>query len=103
MRKKAEKVSNGLVNVPNIDIEYRGFHIVPKRDFGNYPHHNVNTYKKGYVVTQDGMNVMAGATWASSVIEAKVMIDSHIEADGDGDLFWKIMRKKQGLDEYEEV
>lgn len=103
MRKKAETVSNGLVNVPNIDIEYRGFHIKPKRDFGSYPHQNVNTYCKGYVVVQNGCNVIAGGAWASSVIEAKALIDSHIEADGDAELFWKIHREKQGLAEYVEV
>lgn len=101
--KKAEMVFNGLVNVPNINIEYRGFNIVPKRDFGSYPYSNVNTYRKGYVVVKNGVNVIAGASWASSVIEAKAMIDSHIKADGDGDLFWKIHRAKQGRDEYEEV
>lgn len=104
MKKKAEKVHNGLVNVPNIDIEYRGFHIIAKRDFGRYAHHNVNTYRKGYVITNDnGCNVMPGAAWAASVIEAKVMVDTLIEAEGDGALFWEILRAKQGRDEYEEV
>lgn len=103
MRKKVEHVSNGLVNVPNIDIEYKGFHIMPKRDFGGYPYSNVNTIRKGYVVVKDGCNVMPGATWAHSVIEAKEMIESYIEAEGNGDLFWKIHREKQGLGEYEEV
>lgn len=103
MRKKAEFVSNGLVNVPNIDIEYRGYHIIPKLDFGSYPYLNVNTYKKGYVIVKDSMNVMPGATWATSIIEAKEMINSLIESNGDGQLFWEIQRRKQGLEEYEEV
>jgi hypothetical protein len=103
MKKRAEKVFNGICNVPNIDIEYKGFHIIPKRDFGKYPYMNVNTYRKGYVIVQNNVNVMAGATWTSSIVEAKVLIDSHIEANGDSDLFWKIQRSKQGLDEYEEV
>lgn len=101
--KKPEYVFNGLVNVPNINIEYRGFHIIPKRDFGGYPYSNVNVYKKGYVIVKGGCNVMAGATWADSVIVAKAMIDSHIEADGNAELFWKIHRAKQGLDEWSEV
>ena len=101
--KEAEKVHNGLVNVPNIDIEYKGYHIKPKLDFGGYAHKNVNTYYKGYVVVKDGYNAMPGATWSPSVIGAKVMIDTFIEADGDGDVFWKLHRSKQGLDEYKEV
>lgn len=104
MKKEAEYVFNGLINVPNIDIEYRGYHIVPKRDFGGYPFSsNGNTYRRGYVVVQGCVNVMPGATWSSSVIEAKAMIDSYIEADGDNQLFWEIHRKKQGRDEYQEV
>lgn len=102
-RKKVEYVNNGLVNVPDIDIEYRGFRIRPKLDFGSTPYLNVNTYKKGYVVVQDGINPMPGATWSTSVLEAKVMIDVYIEADGDGDTFWKMMREKQGRAEYEDV
>lgn len=103
MKKKAEKVSNGLVMVPKIDIEYRGFHIEAKRDFGNQPFSNVNTYRKGYVVVKNGANIMPGGTWASSIIEAKVMIDTYLEADGNAQLFWDILRRKQGLGEYEEV
>lgn len=103
MKKNAEFVNNGLVNVPNIDIEYKGFHIVPKLDFGSYPYQSVNTYRKGYIAVKNGANAMAGATWAKSIIEAKAMIDSHIEANGDAKLFWSILRSKQGLDEYQEV
>ena len=103
MAKEAELVHNGLVNVPQIDIEYRDFHIVPKLDFGSTPYQNVNTYRKGYVIVKDGVNVMPGATWATSVIEAKVMIDVYIEADGNGEMFWKILRVKQGMCDYEKV
>lgn len=103
MAKKVETVSNGLVQVPNIDIEYRGYHIVPKRDFGSTPWQNVNTYRKGYVVTDGFVNVLPAATWSSSVIEAKAMIDSYIDSNGDSDLFWKLLREKQGRDIYQEV
>lgn len=102
-KKKADLVNNGLVNVPNINIEYKGFHIVPKLDFGKYPHSDVNTYRKGYVVVKSGINVMPGATWASSIIESKEMIESYLEANGNAELFWTIIRRKQGLEEYEEV
>jgi hypothetical protein len=103
VKKKVEFVHNGLVNVPDIKIDYRGFTIQPKRDFGSYPYSNVNTYRKGYVAVKDNLNYMPGATWASSVIEAKAMIDSYIEADGNGQKFWEIHREKQGLGEFEEV
>ena len=91
MRKKAELISNGLVQVPNISIEYRGFTIQPKRDFGSYPYQNVNVYRKGYVCVKDYTNPMAGATWSHTVTGAKIMIDCHIEAEGDGDKFWELM------------
>lgn len=103
MEKRPKFVNNGLVNVPNIEIEYRGFIIKPKLDFGKYPYQGVNTYRKGYVMTKDGYNVMAGATWATSIVEAKSMIDSHLEAEGDPIRFWKIENAKRGLNEYEEV
>lgn len=103
MRKEAELVYNGIVNVPNILIEYKGFEIRQKLDFGGYPYQNVNTYKKGYVVVQDHTNVLAGGTWSKSIIEAKVAIDCHIEAKGDSFLFWKLLNEHQGLGEWEEV
>jgi len=58
---------------------------------------------KGYVVTNGVCNVMPGATWAHSIIEAKVMIDILIEANGNSARFWEILREPQGFAEWEEV
>lgn len=104
MRKKAEMVSNGLMLVPDVVIEYRGFNIVPKRDFWIQPFQNCGgTYKKGYVITDGFCNIMPAATWAHSIIEAKAMIDVFIEADSNSDKFWELLRGRQGLAEWEEV
>jgi hypothetical protein len=104
MRKKPEYVSNGLINVPNITVEYRGYKIVPKRDFGNQPYLvNGCVYKKGYVITDLVCNIMPGATWSHSVIEAKAMIDTLHESIETGKDFWELHRVKQGLMEWEEV
>lgn len=102
--KKFIKVSNGLINVPNIEINYRGYKIIPKRDFGKYPYQNNGcVYSKGYVVTDGTCNVMPGATWSHSVIEAKAMIDTLHESIETGKDFWELHRVKQGLMEWEEV
>lgn len=102
--KKAATVYNGLLNVPDIRIEYQGYTIQPKRDFGGNPYFsNGNVYKKGYIVVQNGMAVMPGATWSASIVEAKAAIDSLIDADGDIEKFWDIMREKQGRTEWSEV
>lgn len=104
MKKKAEYVSNGLINVPNIDIEYRGYHIVPKRDFGNSPFQSAGCiFSKGYIITDGYCNMMPGASWSHDVIGAKVMIDILIEAKESGKDFWDLLREKQGLAEWEEV
>ncbi len=103
-KKKAEMVFNGMINVPNIRIEYRGFTIQPKLDMGKHPwSSNGNTYRRGYVVVRDGYQAMPGATWSENVIGAKVMVDSFIEANEDGQKFWEIMREKQGREEWDEV
>lgn len=102
--KKAAKVSNGLINVPDIRIEYRGYIIKPKRDFGGSPFYvNGNQYSRGYVVTDGSCNVMPGATWSESIIGAKALIDCLIESKETGRDFWDILRETQGLTEWEEV
>lgn len=104
MRKKAPMVGNGLMPVPDIVIAYRGFEIVPKKDFWIQPHQDCGgIYKKGYVVTDGISNVMPGAAWARSVVEAKAMVDALVEAGEDSDKFWQILRERQGLAEWEEV
>ena len=104
MGKKAEMVSNGLIKVPDICVIYQGYQITPKRDFGNTPFLSASgECQKGYVICDDYCNVMPGATWAASVLEAKAMIDCWIEANFDNNKFWELLRERQGLAEWEEV
>ena len=50
-----EMVNNGLMLVPKILVEYRGYRIVPKLDFGRRPFLADGVWvSSGYVVT-DGM------------------------------------------------
>ena len=99
VRKEAEYISNGKRQVPNITIDYKGYKIVPKRDFGNNDPDNA----KGYVITDGRCNIMPGATWSSDVLGAKTMIDIFIEAKNDSDKFWELLRERQGLREWEDV
>jgi hypothetical protein len=104
-RKSVKFVSNGLLNVPDIKIIHLGFVIVPKLDFGNSAYHTKgNIVKRGYVVTDGGsLNVMPGATWFQSVIEARHAIGVLHASRGNAQMFWAMMREAQGLAEYEEV
>ena len=104
LKKKPKYINNGLINVPDIIIEYRGYKIEPKLDFGKYPYQGAGyVCSKGYVVTDGICNVMPGATWSQDVIGAKVMIDTLIESKETGNDFWDLLREKQGLSEWIEV
>lgn len=104
MKKKAESVSNGMILVPNISIEYKGYTIRPKLDMGSTPWlSNGNDYRRGYIVTRNGVQVMPGAAWFSSVIEARVAVDILIQVDGDGSAFWNLWNEYSGRNEYESV
>ena len=71
MKKQAEMVRNGMISVPNISIEYKGFTIRPKLDMGSTPWLvNGNEYRRGYIVTRNGIQIMPGGAWFTSVIEA---------------------------------
>jgi hypothetical protein len=90
-----EMVNNGLMLVPKILVEYRGYRIVPKLDFGRRPFLiNGVWVSSGYVVTDGMCNVMPGAAWAESVPEAQAMIDAFVEAAGDAQRFWEVMRSR---------
>lgn len=81
-----------------------GYIIQAKRDFGEHGFFtNGLKIKKGYVVTDGNVNVMPGATWFKSVIEARVAIDVFIEVEHDADSFWERLRDLQGLSQYQEV
>jgi hypothetical protein len=75
--------------------EYAGFHIKPKRDFGESGFYDSKTrrnVKEGWVVVKDGCNPMPGATWAHTQAEATQMIDVFMAVDQDGQKFWHLLR-----------
>lgn len=103
-RKMADYRYNGMINVPDIMIEYQGYIIQPKLDMGRTSwFSNGNQINRGYVITDGTCNIMPGGTWAHSVLEAKVMIDIYIESAGISEEFWNLLREKQGLAEWEYV
>lgn len=88
-------------------IDYRGFTIEPKRDFGPGPGFYINGQfiKRGYVVVKDGCNAMPGATWFLAIESAKEAIDILIEVGGlniwqrdvsVSKLFWERMQARRG-------
>lgn len=104
MKKQAESVFNGMIQVPNISIEYRGYTIRPKLDMGGTPWLcNGNSIRRGYIVTKDHAQIMPGGAWFGSVIEAKAGIDILIAADGNGSRFWELFYEANGNTEYSEV
>jgi hypothetical protein len=88
-----ERRFNGMVELVWKVIHYRGFTIQPKLDMGKIPHlSNANSYRTGWVIVKDGCNAMPGASYATSPLEAKAMIDIWIEVDYDVDKFWKLSK-----------
>lgn len=84
---------NGQINVPDKVVEYRRFKIVPKLDFGNSPYlSHGNTTRSGFIILDEqGSHCMPGATWASSYLDARAMIDIWLEAERDATKFWELM------------
>lgn len=104
MKQKAEMVRNGMILVPNISVEYKGYAICPKLDMGSVPWQVAgNQYQRGYIVTRNGVQFMPGAAWFTSVIEARVAVDILIESNGDSSAFWNLWNEYSGLNEYESV
>lgn len=104
MKKQAEMVRNGMISVPNISIEYKGFTIRPKLDMGSSPWSvNGNDYRRGYIVIRNGVQVMPGGAWFHSVLEARVAIDLFVESGEDGPTFWNLWYEYSGRNEYESV
>lgn len=83
-------------------MNYRGYNIVPKRDFGNQPFLiDGEMVKHGYVVTAAsgeyrGCNVMPGATWFQTVEEAKEGIIALQNSKGNSDRFWRALQRQCG-------
>lgn len=76
-------------------IEYAGFKIMPKRDFGEtgfWDSHTRRHVKEGWVIVRAGCNIMPGATWAHTQAQATQMIDAFIVVDEDPQKFHHLMR-----------
>lgn len=72
-------------------IEYRGYNIQVKRDFGGRAHLvDGLPCMWGYVVVKGICNVMPGGTWFQTVKSAKQAIDILIDHGPDG--FWETLR-----------
>ena len=74
---------------------YRGFDILPKRDFG--PHgfwNNGCRVDRGFVVVKDSINVMPGATWFQTLTQAFDAIDDWLESGQDPATFWAKQRAR---------
>lgn len=82
--------------VPQHHHEHLGFKIAPKQDFGPGPGYYIEGeyVKEGYVVVENGCNVMPGATWFRTVERARQGIDDFLAADRDGPRFWEIRRAR---------
>ena len=87
-------------------IDYRGFTIKPKRDFGPKGFYiNGKFTKIGYVAVKDGCNAMPGATWFHTIESAKEAINILIDVGG-ADIwnqtpdhsarFWERMQARPG-------
>lgn len=75
-----------------VDV-YRGYQILPKRDFGRHGFLiDGKVVKRGYVVTDGMCNVMPGATWTQTIWRARELVDALIESQGNSDEFWRIVR-----------
>jgi len=86
------KLHNGIYNVKNRVVSYRGFTIKPKLDFGQYPYRgHGNVISTGWVVIKDGCLALPGATWSSSILEARACIDIWIEAGFNAEKYWELM------------
>ncbi|MGE7828864.1 hypothetical protein [Paenibacillus sp. NPDC093718] len=95
---------NGMIYVPDIELDYRGFVIRAKLDMGDTPWQvNGNCYRKGYVVVKDGCNPIPGSGWFHSIIEAKAGIDIFLEVNGDVDSFHRRWSELRGLNRYFEL
>jgi hypothetical protein len=74
-------------------LDYRGFAVEPKRDFGPVGFYIDGRFvKDGFVVVKDGCNAMPGATWFRTIDSAKHAIDVFIDVDGDAYKFWTRLR-----------
>lgn len=86
------KLFNGMWQVKNRVVNYRGFSIVPKLDFGQNPYRShANVISTGWVITKNGCNAMPGATWDSSLLACRASIDIWIESGFNAEKYWELM------------
>jgi hypothetical protein len=86
------KLHNGIYNVKNRVVKYRGFEIKPKLDFGQYPYHSHgNITSTGWIVVKDGCLALPAAGWNSSILEARASIDIWIESGFNAEKYWELM------------
>lgn len=75
-------------------IQYAGFDIVAKLDFGQYGYwdskHRCNI-NAGWVVVENGCNALPGATWAKTQEQAIGLISVFLAVDRDPDKFWHMV------------
>lgn len=82
-------------------VEYAGFIIKPKRDFGSTGFYDAKTrrnVKEGWVVVKNGCNAMPGATWAHTKAQAKQLIDVLLAVGEDEQRFWHLLRALQAIE-----
>jgi hypothetical protein len=83
---------NGMFNVKNRVVEYRGFTIKPKLDMGTHPWlTHANRISTGWVVVKDGCLALPGACWDSSLLACRSSIDLWIESGFNAEKFWELM------------
>lgn len=79
-------------------IEYDGYTIKPKLDFGPGRGHYIKGryVKEGWVVTKGGANVLPGATWGETTDDAMRLLHCYIAAGEESDIggrrFWSLVR-----------
>lgn len=78
---------------PAFSIEYKGYQIERKQDFGTG--HLIDGFKvkHGYIALKGSCNVMPGATWFLTVKETKEAIDMYELVEHDAAKFWVALSK----------
>jgi hypothetical protein len=75
----------------NFKLHYNDYTIEAKKDLGNTPH-MISGFgvMEGYVVVKDHCNIMPGATWFQSVVDARRACDVLDRVGEKG--FWQELR-----------
>lgn len=90
----ANPVFNGIRIIVDTKYYYRNYVIVPKLDMGRTPWIlSGAAVDRGYVITQDNINVVPGAAWFVTVESSFRAIDALVESKGDVELFWKLFHR----------